>query len=61
MSKTLWVFRSLVALLFVVLGMSIVGRGLLEGAPLTFTLMGILMFGLGLYRLKFAFGWGRQR
>ncbi len=51
----------MVALLLVVLGISIVGRGLIDGAPITFIAMGVLMVGLGAYRLRLMLGWGRQR
>lgn len=44
--------RSLMAALFVVLGLIIVGRGIAEAAPLTFTLMGLLMIVLGIYRWR---------
>ncbi len=44
--------RLVFAILFVVLGAIIVGRGVAEGAPLSFTAMGALMVGLGLYRLR---------
>lgn len=40
------------AVLFVVLGVIIVARGLIEAAPLSFTLMGALMIALGVYRLR---------
>ncbi len=52
MSPTMLAFRSTVALLLVLLGLAIVGRGLIQGAPLTFTGMGLLMAGLGVYRLR---------
>ena len=44
--------RTAAALLLVGLGLLIVGRGVLEGAPLTFVGMGVLMAALGVYRLR---------
>ncbi len=52
MSPTMHALRSTMALLLVILGLAIVGRGVAEGAPLTFTGMGLLMAGLGVYRLR---------
>ncbi|HVC32860.1 MAG TPA: hypothetical protein VNL16_05070 [Chloroflexota bacterium] len=45
-------FRSWTSLLFIVLGAIIVARGVLEAAPLTFTLMGVVMVALGVYRWR---------
>lgn len=45
-----------VSLLIVGLGLVIVGRGVMEAAPLSFTLMGVLMVVLGLYRWRFLLG-----
>lgn len=61
MSRAIWTFRSLVAVLLVTLGLTIAGRGFIEGAPFTFTAMGALMAGLGVYRLRLLLGYGRQR
>lgn len=44
--------RSLTAVLLVVFGLIIVERGVAQAAPLTFTLMGVVMIALGLYRLR---------
>jgi hypothetical protein len=52
MSQRLLTIRTVFGVLFVLLGALIVGRGLLAGAPLSFTGMGLLMILLGLYRLK---------
>ena len=52
MNKTMRLVRSMTAMLLVALGLIIVGRGLIEGAPLTFTATGVLMAGLGFYRLR---------
>ncbi len=61
MSRIMWTFRSTVGLLLVILGLVIAGRGVVEGAPFAFTAMGALMAGLGIYRLRLMFGYGRQR
>jgi hypothetical protein len=52
MSRRLLTIRSVFGVLFILLGAMIVGRGLLAGAPLSFTGMGLLMILLGIYRLK---------
>lgn len=52
--------RFLIAMLMVTLGLLIVGRGLIESAPLTFTAMGALMTGLGIYRLRLMSGRAKQ-
>lgn len=52
MSHRLLTMRSVFGVLFIVLGTVIAGRGLLDGAPLSFTGMGFLMILLGIYRLK---------
>lgn len=44
--------RQVTAVLFVILGAVILGRGVVEAAPLTFCLMGLLMMGLGVYRFR---------
>jgi hypothetical protein len=61
MRRAIQTLRSLVAVLLVALGLLIAGRGVLEGAPLTFTAMGALMVGLGVYRLRLLLRYGRQR
>ncbi len=61
MSPAMLTVRSVVACLLVVLGLTIVGRGVLEGSPLTYTAMGALMAGLGVYRLRLMSGSWRQR
>lgn len=45
-------FRAVTAGLLVVFGFIIVGRGLLEAAPIAFIAMGAGMAVLGLYRLR---------
>jgi hypothetical protein len=40
------------AVLFIVLGLVIIGRGFVQMAPLTFILMGALMVALGFVRLR---------
>ncbi len=52
MSATMVAFRLAVAVLLVALGLVIFGRGLLEGAPPMYTLMGGLMAALGVLRLR---------
>lgn len=52
MSATMLTFRLAVAVLLVALGFVIFGRGVLEGAPLLYTLMGALMAALGVVRLR---------
>ena len=52
--------RSWMAVMFIILGAIIVVRGIVEAAPLTFTLMGVLMIVLGIYRLRAVRG-GRAR
>ncbi len=52
MTSLLFAVRLMVAALLVGLGLVIIGRGLAEGAPLTFTAMGLLMAALGVYRLR---------
>ncbi len=61
MSLAMLTVRSVVAGLLVVLGLTILGRGILEGDPLTYTAMGALMAGLGVYRLRLMSGSWRQR
>ena len=56
MSATMGKLRVGVSLLIVLLGLVIVGRGVLQAAPLTFTLMGGLMVALGLYRGRLLLG-----
>ncbi len=61
MSPAMLSLRSVVAGLLVVLGLTIFGRGVLEGDPLTYTAMGALMAGLGAYRLRLMSGrWGQR-
>ncbi len=60
MSSTISALRATTALLLVVLGIVIAGRGVIQGAPLTFTGMGVLMAGLGIYRLRLARAGRRQ-
>ena len=62
MSPTMLALRSTIALLLVALGLVIAGRGVAEGAPLAFTGMGLLMAGLGIYRLRLlgAGRWGQR-
>jgi hypothetical protein len=55
------VFRSIVAVLLIAFGLVILGRGLIEGAPLSFTGMGAVMAGLGIYQLRLILGYGRSR
>jgi hypothetical protein len=52
MSQRVVAARKLSAALLIGLGLIILVRGIVEGAPLTFTLMGALMIALGLYRLR---------
>ena len=52
MKRTLFVGRLAMAGLLCLLGLIIVGRGLLEAAPLTVTAMGGLMVVLGVTRLR---------
>ncbi len=52
MSAAMSKLRAGFGLMIVLLGSVIVGRGVLQGAPLSFTLMGALMVALGLYRLR---------
>ncbi len=61
MSRTMVALRSLTALLLIALGLVIVGRGVIGGAPFSFTAMGALMAGLGIYRIRLLRGRGRQR
>lgn len=44
--------RLVMAAMFVILGAIIVGRGVLQAAPFTFDLIGILMVLLGVARLR---------
>jgi hypothetical protein len=44
--------RLAMAALFVILGLIIVARGVLQAAPLSFDLLGVLMILLGLVRLR---------
>jgi hypothetical protein len=44
--------RGVMASLFVLFGLIIVGRGVLVGAPVTYVAMGILLAALGFYRLR---------
>ncbi len=60
MSPSMLAYRSVAAALLVVLGLTIFGRGILEGDPLAYTAMGALMAGLGLYRLRLLGGSWRQ-
>ncbi|MCL5256527.1 MAG: hypothetical protein M1319_01870 [Chloroflexi bacterium] len=55
MRQTLSVYRSVVAVLLVAFGLMIAGRGVIGGAPLMFTAMGLIMAALGAYRLKLMF------
>lgn len=43
--------RTIMAAALLILGLIIVVRGIVEVAPLTFTVLGVLMVVLGLYRL----------
>ncbi len=52
MSATIVAFRLAVAVLLVALGLVIFGRGIFEGAPPMYTLMGALMAALGVLRLR---------
>ncbi len=56
MRRPMRTFRSAVALLLIILGLVIAGRGAIEGAPFAFTAMGALMAGLGIYRLRLILG-----
>ncbi len=60
MSPAMLAVRSVAAALLVALGLTIFGRGILEGDPLTYTAMGALMAGLGVYRLRLMSGGWRQ-
>lgn len=61
MSSTIWsYYRLLAASLLVILGLAIAERGVIAGAPFTFTMMGVVMAGLGIYRLRLVLA-GRQR
>jgi len=61
MSLTVLTIRSVAAVLLTVLGLVIVARGVIEGDPFTYTLMGALMAGLGVYRLRLLRAQVRQR
>ncbi len=61
MNTTVLSLRSTVALMLVVLGLVIFGRGIVEGDPVMYTLMGALMAGLGIYRLRLLGGAWRHR
>ena len=52
MSSRMLKVRLAMAALFIVLGLVILGRGLVQMAPLTFTGMGALMIALGIIRLR---------
>jgi|GEM_PF-4848867 len=52
--------RKVTAALFVILGIIIAGRGVVEAAPLSFDAMGFLMILLGAYRLRLMSGSGRR-
>ncbi len=52
MTASMLTFRLAVAVLLVALGLVIFGRGIFEGAPLMYTLMGALMAALGVLRLR---------
>lgn len=54
MTDRVLLLRRFSAFLFIVLGLVIVGRGIVEGAPWGFTLMGGLMVALGGYRWRLA-------
>lgn len=47
-------FRLLMSVFFVLLGLVIVVQGLRLGAPWDYTVVGLLMAGLGAYRLRLA-------
>jgi len=51
-SGRFFALRRATAGFFVILGVVIAGRGVLEAAPLSFTGMGLLMLALGVYRLR---------
>lgn len=48
------VARLVTAMLFVGLGLVIVAQGVRLGAPWAYTMLGVLMAGLGAYRLRLA-------
>ncbi len=52
MSQTVLGYRFAVAVLLVALGAVIFGRGIFEGDPPMYTLMGALMAALGVLRLR---------
>jgi hypothetical protein len=52
MRRLFFVARLALASLLSVLGVVIVSRGLIEAAPFTFTVMGVLMVMLGITRLR---------
>lgn len=52
MNKRVQAARKVSAVLFVMLGAVILGRGVADAAPLSFCLLGVLMLTLGVYRLR---------
>ena len=59
MSERMITARKTTAVLFVILGLVIAGRGVVEAAPISFDAMGFLMILLGAYRLRLMSGAGR--
>ncbi len=61
MSRRYLIARAIVATLLLILGFIIIVRGIGEMAPWTFTLLGVLMSVLGLYRLHLLYRMAKEQ